>query len=163
MGRSIVSVIHQKVHFCPSTYFALHTPVKKSGHKIPDCAFSQSCCRPASALDSVHAWGCWCVSCGAIQHGLVQFPGISKPVDVASANGKAFLNMATGGFGTEAAKKTDSELKDKVGGAAYAITGKLSGQKLLEVPETGGGHLAVSLGCLPQQCEKPQCVHVLFL
>ncbi|KAL3140306.1 hypothetical protein ABBQ38_004571 [Trebouxia sp. C0009 RCD-2024] len=49
--------------------------------------------------------------------------GVSKPVDVASANGKAFLNMATGGFGTEAAKKTDSDLKDKVGGAAYAITG----------------------------------------
>lgn len=51
--------------------------------------------------------------------------GVSKPVDVASANGKAFLNMATGGFGTEAAKKTDSDLKDKVGGAAYAITGEL--------------------------------------
>ena len=33
--------------------------------------------------------------------------------------------MATGGFGTEAAKKTDSGLKDKVGGAAYAITGEL--------------------------------------
>ena len=32
--------------------------------------------------------------------------------------------MATGGFGTEAAKKTDSGLKDKVGGAAYAITGE---------------------------------------
>lgn len=46
-------------------------------------------------------------------------------MDVASANGKAFLNMATGGFGTEAAKKTDSDLKDKVGGAAYAITGEL--------------------------------------
>ena len=50
-------------------------------------------------------------------------------MDVASANGKAFLNMATGGFGTEAAKKTDSGLKDKVGGAAYAITGELCSQK----------------------------------
>lgn len=49
--------------------------------------------------------------------------GISKPADVASANGKSFLNMATGGFGTEAAKQTDSDLKDKVGGAAYLITG----------------------------------------
>ena len=48
---------------------------------------------------------------------------------MASANGKAFLNMATGGFGTEAAKKTDSGLKDKVGGAAYAITGELCSQK----------------------------------
>ena len=50
--------------------------------------------------------------------------GISKPIDVASANGKNFLNMATGGFGTEAAKETDSDLKDKVGGAAYLITGE---------------------------------------
>jgi len=50
--------------------------------------------------------------------------GVSKPVDVASANGKSFLNMATGGFGTEAAKQTDSDLKDKVGGAAYLITGE---------------------------------------
>ena len=50
--------------------------------------------------------------------------GISKQIDVASANGKAFLNMATGGFGTEAAKQTDSGLKDKVGGAAYLITGE---------------------------------------
>lgn len=43
---------------------------------------------------------------------------------MASANGKSFLNMATGGFGTEAAKQTDSDLKDKVGGAAYLITGE---------------------------------------
>lgn len=50
--------------------------------------------------------------------------GIRKPIDVASANGKSFLNMATGGFGTEAAKQTDSGLKDKVGGAAYLITGE---------------------------------------
>ena len=49
---------------------------------------------------------------------------MSKPVDVASANGKFFLNMATGGFGTEAAKQTDSDLKDRVGGAAYLITGE---------------------------------------
>ena len=50
--------------------------------------------------------------------------GVSKPVDIASANGKYFVNMATGGFGTEAAKQTDSGLKDKVGGAAYVITGE---------------------------------------
>lgn len=69
--------------------------------------------------------------CDAAQCGLVLCSGVSKPVDVASANGKAFLNMATGGFGTEAAKKTDSGLKDKVGGAAYAITGELCSQKKL--------------------------------
>ena len=57
-------------------------------------------------------------------------------MDVASANGKAFLNMATGGFGTEAAKKTDSGLKDKVGGAAYAITGELCKVLLALIPFT---------------------------
>ena len=57
---------------------------------------------------------------------VVACAGVSKPVDVASANGKSFLNMATGGFGTEAAKQTDSDLKDKVGGAAYLITGELA-------------------------------------
>jgi len=57
---------------------------------------------------------------------VVACAGVSKPVDVASVNGKSFLNMATGGFGTEAAKQTDSDLKDKVGGAAYLITGELA-------------------------------------
>lgn len=64
------------------------------------------------------SWGC------STTEVFVIISGVSKPVDVASANGKSFLNMATGGFGTEAAKKTDSGLKDKVGGAAYAITGE---------------------------------------
>ena len=50
--------------------------------------------------------------------------GLAKPIDVAKANDKYFLNMASGGFGTEAAKQTDSGLKEKVGGAAYLITGE---------------------------------------
>ena len=33
------------------------------------------------------------------------------------------MNVATGGFGTEITAQTDSGLKDKLGGAAYLITG----------------------------------------
>ena len=81
--------------------------------------------------------------------------GVSKPVDVASANGKAFLNMATGGFGTEAAKKTDSGLKDKVGGAAYAITGELCSQ------EWRGGGASWEEGGLRHSGREDE-VHLVF-
>ena len=37
--------------------------------------------------------------------------------------GQAFINVATGGFGTELTVKTDEGLKDKLGGAAYFVTG----------------------------------------
>ena len=43
-----------------------------------------------------------------------------------SASGQAFINVATGGFGTELTVKTDEGLKDKLGGAAYFITGTVS-------------------------------------
>ena len=59
---------------------------------------------------------------------------------MAKANDKYFLNMATGGFGTEAAKQTDSGLKDKVGGAAYLITGE---------------HAQVPAHCLHPCCAYP--------
>ena len=36
---------------------------------------------------------------------------------------QAFINVATGGFGTELTVKTDEGLKDKLGGAAYFVTG----------------------------------------
>ena len=66
---------------------------------------------------------------------LPDLAGVSKPVDIASANSKYFVNMATGGFGTEAAKQTDSGLKDKVGGAAYVITGEAIKVLLLPLSE----------------------------
>ncbi|KAK9802807.1 hypothetical protein WJX73_009820 [Symbiochloris irregularis] len=47
----------------------------------------------------------------------------ANPVDVGLVNGKAFLNVATGGFGTEVTVQTDDDLKDKMGGAAYLFTG----------------------------------------
>ncbi|KAK9807361.1 hypothetical protein WJX73_006241 [Symbiochloris irregularis] len=49
-----------------------------------------------------------------------------EPVDVGTVNGRVFINVATGGFGTELTVKTDEELKKNLGGAAYAITGLTS-------------------------------------
>ena len=37
---------------------------------------------------------------------------------------QAFLNVATGGFGTELTVKTDEDLKNKLGGTAYLFTGE---------------------------------------
>ena len=49
--------------------------------------------------------------------------GRSAAVDVGNANGKHFLNVATGGFGTQVTVATPNELKRILGGAAYFITG----------------------------------------
>ena len=75
---------------------------------------------------------------------------------MASANGKFFLNMATGGFGTEAAKQTDSDLKDKVGGAAYLITGEL-----LQVLLSASVCLQHMLSCAEQCMDCPCCPSVV--
>jgi lipid kinase YegS len=44
-------------------------------------------------------------------------------VDVGRAGDRAFMNVATGGFGTEVTVNTDPKLKRMLGGAAYFITG----------------------------------------
>ena len=48
-------------------------------------------------------------------------PGVA--VDVGRANGKYFLNVATGGFGTQVTVATPNDLKKILGGAAYFLTG----------------------------------------
>ncbi|MCG8394024.1 MAG: lipid kinase YegS [Pseudomonadales bacterium] len=45
------------------------------------------------------------------------------PCDVVQINNHFFLNMATGGFGTEVTTQTSEELKNMLGGAAYLLTG----------------------------------------
>ncbi|MFK7998341.1 MAG: lipid kinase YegS [Polyangiales bacterium] len=47
----------------------------------------------------------------------------SVACDVGWANERAFLNVATGGFGTEVTTSTDATLKEMLGGAAYFLTG----------------------------------------
>jgi lipid kinase YegS len=49
--------------------------------------------------------------------------GPSARVDVARANDRCFLNVATGGFGTYLTVATPKELKHLLGGAAYLLTG----------------------------------------
>lgn len=47
----------------------------------------------------------------------------ARPTDVGEVNGSFFLNMATGGFGTQVTSQTDPALKKVLGGAAYLFTG----------------------------------------
>ena len=44
---------------------------------------------------------------------------------------QVFMNVATGGFGTEVTVKTDPKMKQQLGGAAYIITGGLHSYLLL--------------------------------
>jgi lipid kinase YegS len=45
------------------------------------------------------------------------------PVDMGEVAGKLFLNMATGGFGSQVTANTSEDLKKVLGGAAYLFTG----------------------------------------
>jgi lipid kinase YegS len=49
--------------------------------------------------------------------------GPRASVDVGLANGRPFVNVATGGFGTQVTVATPPELKRVLGGAAYLLTG----------------------------------------
>ncbi len=46
-----------------------------------------------------------------------------KTTDIGTVNGRVFVNMATGGFGTKVTSQTDPKLKKLLGGAAYLFTG----------------------------------------
>lgn len=52
---------------------------------------------------------------------LLDSPAVA--VDVVRVNDRYFLNMATGGFGTEVTSETSEDLKKLLGGAAYLLTG----------------------------------------
>jgi len=47
------------------------------------------------------------------------------PVDIAKANDRYFMNMATAGFGAQVTAETPVELKNFLGGGAYTLTGVL--------------------------------------
>jgi lipid kinase YegS len=49
--------------------------------------------------------------------------GPTARIDVGQANGRRFVNVATGGFGTQVTTATPNELKKALGGAAYLLTG----------------------------------------
>lgn len=47
----------------------------------------------------------------------------ARPIDIAHMNGRPFVNMATGGFGSEVTAETPPELKRAVGSLSYLLTG----------------------------------------
>lgn len=47
----------------------------------------------------------------------------AQPIDLGEVDGQVFLNMATGGFGSNVTANTSEELKRVLGGAAYLLTG----------------------------------------
>lgn len=51
--------------------------------------------------------------------------GEAVPVDVGRVGDRTFMNVATGGFGTEITAETSPELKQSIGRAAYFVTGIL--------------------------------------
>jgi YegS/Rv2252/BmrU family lipid kinase len=51
--------------------------------------------------------------------------GTCTAVDIAKANDRHFINMATGGFGAQVTAETPVELKNFLGGGAYTLTGVL--------------------------------------
>lgn len=53
--------------------------------------------------------------------GLLDLPPV--PVDLGEVDGRLFLNMATGGFGSRVTASTPEELKKALGGAAYLLAG----------------------------------------
>jgi lipid kinase YegS len=94
----------------------------------------------------------------------VALNGEAQEVDVATVNGRCFLNVSTGGFGAEATEETSPEAKNALGALAYLITGVrkfvrlepspgrfVAGELLYEGPfllfavgnsrQTGGGNL----------------------
>ncbi len=47
----------------------------------------------------------------------------TQPIDLGEVDGELFLNMATGGFGSNITANTSEDLKRFLGGAAYMLTG----------------------------------------
>ncbi|MHA6493786.1 lipid kinase YegS [Pseudomonas borbori] len=47
----------------------------------------------------------------------------AQPIDLGEVDGHIFLNMATGGFGSNVTANTSEDLKRVLGGAAYLLTG----------------------------------------
>ncbi|MGE8498972.1 MAG: lipid kinase YegS [Pseudomonas sp.] len=47
----------------------------------------------------------------------------AQPIDMGEVDGQWFLNMATGGFGSNVTANTPEDLKRALGGAAYLLTG----------------------------------------
>ena len=78
----------------------------------------------------------------------------ARAIDVGSLNGRVFVNLLSGGFGSRVTVETDPELKRRLGGLAYVVTGvtrfrELSasqGRFRAEGFEWEGSFLALAIG-----------------
>ncbi len=61
--------------------------------------------------------------------------GMATPIDVGEANGRFFVNVASGGFGAEVTATTPKQLKAALGGLAYSLMGMVKVMNLQ--PYTG--------------------------
>jgi len=73
-----------------------------------------------TANDLAHACGIPLEPLAALR---LAVSGTDANVDVGRVNGRAFVNLATGGFGTHVTVETPPDLKKVLGGAAYLLTG----------------------------------------
>lgn len=69
--------------------------------------FAQSCRIPLSPLEALLL--------------ITELP--AEPIDIIKVSDRYFINMATGGFGTQITTSTPEELKRALGGVAYFLTG----------------------------------------
>ncbi|QXI30284.1 lipid kinase YegS [Pseudomonas vanderleydeniana] len=72
-----------------------------------------------TANDFARAAGVPLEPAGALQ--LLDVP--ARSIDLGAVGGQVFLNMATGGFGSQVTANTSEDLKKVLGGAAYLFTG----------------------------------------
>lgn len=72
-----------------------------------------------TANDFARAAGVPLEPAGALQ--LLDVP--ARPIDLGAVGDQVFLNMATGGFGSQVTANTSEDLKKVLGGAAYLFTG----------------------------------------
>ncbi len=47
----------------------------------------------------------------------------ARPIDIGAVDGRPFINLLTGGFGSRVTVETDPDLKRSLGGLAYVLTG----------------------------------------
>ena len=48
---------------------------------------------------------------------------VARPIDIGLVDGRPFINLLTGGFGSRVTVETDPDLKRSLGGLAYVLTG----------------------------------------
>jgi lipid kinase YegS len=68
--------------------------------------FAAACAVPADPLDALR----------------LALNGTTTPIDIVQANDRYFINIATGGFGAQVTANTPVQLKNFLGGGAYALS-----------------------------------------